>query len=36
LRRIREALTGLAIVMAGLPFYWAGARRRPRNSPGGQ
>ena len=32
----REALTGLAIVLAGLPFYWAGARRRPDETSGGQ
>jgi hypothetical protein len=33
---LSEALTGLAIVLAGLPFYWAGARRRPGDLPGGQ
>ncbi|MEW5981791.1 MAG: amino acid permease [Acidobacteriota bacterium] len=30
-----EALTGLGIVLAGLPVYWAGARRRPSTSSGG-
>jgi APA family basic amino acid/polyamine antiporter len=33
---LSEALTGLAIVLAGLPFYWAGARRRPGDLRGGQ
>ena len=33
---LSEALTGLAIVLAGLPFYWAGARRRPGDLQGGQ
>jgi amino acid transporter len=33
---LSEALTGLAIVLAGLPFCWAGARRRPGDLPGGQ
>jgi APA family basic amino acid/polyamine antiporter len=33
---LSEALTGLAIVLAGLPFYWAGARRRPGDRQGGQ
>jgi APA family basic amino acid/polyamine antiporter len=33
---LSEALTGLAIVLAGLPFYWAGARRRPGDLQRGQ
>jgi APA family basic amino acid/polyamine antiporter len=33
---LSEALTGMAIVLAGLPFYWAGARRRPGDRQGGQ